>query len=77
MRKGEAVQACGGLAQSEEGGMVVYVSEDLKEELFWELIEIALCGGHFEVIQTDCFVLLLSCSKVTGFSNKAVEMSRV
>lgn len=51
MRKGEAVQACGGLAQSEEGGMVVYVGEDLKEELFGELIEIALCGGHFEVIQ--------------------------
>lgn len=45
------MQAGGGLAQSEEGGVVVYVGEDLKEELFGELIEIALCGGHFEVIQ--------------------------
>jgi hypothetical protein len=52
MGEGEAVQAGGGLAQSEEGGQVVYVGEDLKEELFWELIEMALCGGNFEVIQS-------------------------
>ena len=50
---GEAVQAGGGLAQSEEGGGVpVYVGEYLEEELFWELTEITLWGGHFEVMQS-------------------------
>ena len=50
--EGEAVQAGGGLAQSEEGGEVVYVVEDLEEELFWELIEITLCGGHCDITQS-------------------------
>ena len=32
--------------------MPVYVGEYLEEELFWELTEITLWGGHFEVMQS-------------------------
>lgn len=55
----EAVQAGGGLAQSEEGGEVVYVVEDLEEELFWELIDITLGGGHCEITQSGLLSALV------------------
>jgi hypothetical protein len=53
------VEAGEGLAQSDKGGEVVYVSQDLEKKLFWELIETTLWGGHFQVIQSGLLPALV------------------